>query len=207
MADDGFPVAREGRFDTRRDCHASLGMTGSFDRLRTNGGGGGRSGSPLPSRERGCPSTSSGRTGGSPSPQPSPIEGEGMSFDRLRTNGGFALTPALSHRGRGDVLRQAQDERGGSPSPQPSPIEGEGDVLRRAQDERGAVRDSRLRGKDGGGCQYLRRKGAGTPRICFRTTDQTSAIAARTDAVSRPMIFTPTPLLSGSVVTPARTWG
>ena len=72
----------------QRDCRvaAPLGMTGSFDRLRTNGG--------------------------SPSPQPSPIKGEGMSFDGLRMNGGFALTPALSHRGRGDVLRRAQDERG-----------------------------------------------------------------------------------------------
>ena len=196
-------MAREGRFDTRRDCHASLGMTGSFDRLRTNGGRW---------AQRDCHvAVPLGMTG---------------SFDKLRTNGGFALTPALSHRGRGDVLRQAQDERGvrphpsplpsrergcpstgsgrtgGSPSPQPSPIAGLFD-----RGLQGAVRDSRGLRMNGGGCQYLRRKGAGTPRICFRTTDQTSAIAARTDAVSRPMIFTPTPLLSGSVVTPARTWG
>ena len=154
------------------DCRvaAPLAMTGSFDRIRTNGG-----------------------FALTPAP---PIEGEGLSFDRIRTNGGFALTPALSHRGRGggDVLRQAQDERG-----------------RWAQRDchaslamTGSFDELRM---NGGGCQYLRRKGAGTPRICFRTTDQTSAIAARTDAVSRPMIFTPTPLPSGSVVTPARTWG
>ena len=34
--------------------------------------------------------------GGSPSPQPSPIKGEGMSFDRLRMNGGAGSEIATS---------------------------------------------------------------------------------------------------------------
>ena len=89
------------------------GEWGLFCGLRMNGGAPHPHSSPLPSREK----WSFDRlrtTGGawSPSPQPSPIEGEG-------------------------VLRQAQDEGGAPPSPLPSPIKGEG-VLRQAQDERGS---------------------------------------------------------------------
>ena len=123
----------------------------------------------VPRNGRG-PSTCSGRTGGSPSPQPSSIKGEGMSFDGLRTNGGggrseIAASPALL--AMAGVLRRAQDERvghphpnplpsrergcpstgsgrtGGSPSPQPSPIKGEGmsfDGLRMSGRAVGAAR-------------------------------------------------------------------
>ena len=61
--------------------------------------------------------------GGSPSPQPSPIKGEGV-LDGLRMRGGSPSPQPSPIKGEGvlDGLRM----RGGSPSPQPSPIKGEG---------------------------------------------------------------------------------
>ncbi len=121
----------------RRDCP----VAGADRNDRGPSTGSGRTGgspprSPLPSRERGFPSTGSGRTGGSPSPpyqvrgrlQPSPIKGEGMSFDGLRMNGGVgaARLPrrCASRNDRGPSTGSGRT--GGSASPQPSPIKGEG---------------------------------------------------------------------------------
>ena len=71
--------------------------------------------SPLPSRGRGCPSTGLRMNRGRWAQRDCRVAARLAmtgSFDSLRTNGRVTLTPALSHRGIGDVLRQAQDERG-----------------------------------------------------------------------------------------------
>ena len=106
----GCPSTGSGRTArwAQRDCRvaALLAMTGVLRRAQDERAGHPhpRIKYPLPSRERGCPSTGSGRTGGSPSPQPVSHQGmTGMSFDGLRTNGRVTLTPT-SHQGRGDVF-------------------------------------------------------------------------------------------------------